>query len=281
MSSASARRSVEYLGEGCDSVAVEINGRFVFRFPKRADVEQQLLIESRVLPLLAPTSPFPIPVFRFLGEPTPEFPRYFAGYPKLPGHPAIEHDFGGSPPLHLAAEIGRFLSWLHAYPVDDAEACGVPRQSMDDVFDEIRGDALDGLGLVAEVAPDAPIDAIRRFLDDIPEASARAPVLVHNDFAAEHVLVDDEGRRVTGVIDWSDIAIAEPAVDFAGVFHWGGDPFADAVLASYDGPVDEALRARARFMAVCKGVGDIAFGRERAQPEYLTAGLRALRSCVQ
>jgi aminoglycoside phosphotransferase (APT) family kinase protein len=269
------------LGEGCDSIAVEVNGRFVFRFPKRADVEQQLAIEARILPELARTSPLSIPVFQFFGEPSAEWPRHFVGYPKLPGRPAIHDDFAAGPPLHLAPQIGRFLSWLHALPLPAAEGCGVPRQSLDSLIDEVRTDALDDLPVVAAVVPEAPIDAVRRYLREAPPRSAAQPVLVHNDFAAEHVLLEDAGRYVTGVIDWSDIAISEPAADFAGIFHWGGDSFADAVLASYDGHVDDGLRARAHFMAVCRGVMDIAFGRQFAKPEYVRCGLRALRSTVQ
>ena len=265
------------LGEGCDSIAVEVNGRFVFRFPKRADVAEQIAIESRILPRLARTSPLPIPVFQFFGEPSEEWPHRFVGYPKLSGHPAIHDDMSAGPRLHLAPAIGQFLSWLHAFPVEEARAQGVPQQSLDTLIAEVRTDALDDLPVVAEVAPHAPIVSVLRRLLDAPAPSASPAVLVHNDLAAEHVLVDDEGRRVTGVIDWSDIAISEPAVDFAGIFHWGGDAFADAVLTSYEGHVDEGLLARARFMAVCRGVMDMAFGREFGRPEYIRAGLRALQ----
>jgi aminoglycoside phosphotransferase (APT) family kinase protein len=47
-------------------------------------------------------------------------------------------------------------------------------------------------------------------------------VLVHNDLAAEHVLGDPESGMPTGVIDWSDMALGAPVVDFAGLFHWSG-----------------------------------------------------------
>src|SRR5687767_12197535 len=36
---------VSYLGEGYDSTAFDVNGEFVFRFPKQSDVEAQLFIE--------------------------------------------------------------------------------------------------------------------------------------------------------------------------------------------------------------------------------------------
>ena len=41
--------SVEHLGEDTDGTDFEVNGQWVFRFPKRADVDKQLAIESRIL----------------------------------------------------------------------------------------------------------------------------------------------------------------------------------------------------------------------------------------
>ena len=38
--------NVTLLGEGCDSRAFEVNQQWVFKFPKRADVDKQLVIES-------------------------------------------------------------------------------------------------------------------------------------------------------------------------------------------------------------------------------------------
>jgi aminoglycoside phosphotransferase (APT) family kinase protein len=107
-----------------------------------------------------------------------------------------------------------------------------------------------------------------------------APVLVHCDFAAEHVLCDPATQTLTGIIDWSDMAVSDRSIDFAGLFHWGGGPFVDAALSRYGFPVDEATLTRARFLAVCRGVADVAFGLERGRREYIEAGLRALARCV-
>src|SRR5262245_53738940 len=82
--------TVSRLGEGCDSWAFEVGERWVFRFPKRADVAEQLLVESRIVPVLAAASPLPLPAFCFFGRPSNIFPFPFVGYPKLPGLPAIE-----------------------------------------------------------------------------------------------------------------------------------------------------------------------------------------------
>ena len=273
-----------YLGEGYDSIAFDVNGSWVFRFPKRTDVEQQLLIEQRVLPVLGKHVPLPIPSPRLLGRPTADFPRHFAAYPKLPGRPGIRIEPTRFPFEALAGVLGTFLSALHAFPVAEAERLGIQDQRLDLVIEECRTEALDDFPLVRGVAPDAPLDAWRAWLsagpDDAP-APRRPAALVHNDLAAEHVLCDPESGMPTGVIDWSDMALGDPVVDFAGLFHWGGDRFAKAVLAHYDGHVDEQGMARARFMAACRGVGDVKFGLDLNRPEYIVAGIRALELCAR
>ena len=87
-------------------------------------------------------------------------------------------------------------------------------------------------------------------------------------------------QTLTGIIDWSDMAVSDRSIDVAGLFHWGGGPFVDAVMSRYELPVDEATLPRARFLAVCRGVADVAFGLERGRREYIEAGLRALALCV-
>ena len=86
--------------------------------------------------------------------------------------------------------------------------------------------------------------------------------------------------EITGVIDWTEIAVTDRCVDFAGFFHWGGEPYVKAVLSNYDGPVDEGVLHRARFLAACRGVGDVAFGLETGRQEYIKGGVRALGFCL-
>ena len=133
------------------------------------------------------------------------------------------------------------MSWLHAAPIDDALALGVADQRQIDAIGEARDEAIEELPMVLRVLPDAPIADWRAFL----KARGRilgpsAFALVHNDLAAEHVLVDETCPHVTGVIDWSDVAVGDRATDFGGIFHWGGAAFLSAVLAHYAWPVDDA-----------------------------------------
>ena len=269
------------LGEGCDSVAFDVNATWVFRFPKNSDVARQLELEWRMLPLLAPRLPVPIPAFCYHGHPTGTYPHTFVGYAKLPGDPAIGLPSGAMSLAAVGGMLGSFLSALHSFPLAAAERVGVPREPLEDVLNEVKDDALADLPRVREVAPGAPIAEWRRGLSagvDVP-ATARE-VLLHNDFAAEHVLIDPAEGKITGVIDWSDMTIGDPVVDFAGLFHWGGEALADSVLASYSGSLDDSRLRCARYLGACRGAMDVAFGLDQNRPEYVRSGLRALQLCA-
>lgn len=276
--------TVRYLGEGCDSTAFDVNGEWVFRFPKRDAVEQQLVLEMRVLPVLERRAPpIPIPVFRLHGQPSTSFPRQFVAYPKLAGVPAIGVDPVGGPFGAWPLLLGQFLSWVHAFSPDEAAALGVARQSITTFLDEYRAGALGAFEHLNVVAPDARLEAWHAYLSEARGLSGGATsgaALVHGDFASDHVLYDETSRTLTGVIDWSEMALCDRSVDLAGLFQWGGEPLVRAALITYDGSVDEITLRRARFIAACRGVTDIQFGLETGRHEYIRAGIRALTLCI-
>jgi len=274
---------VSYLGEGYDSTAFDVNGEFVFRFPKQSDVEAQLFIEIAILPRLAERTPIPVPAFSFRGNPFPEFPRHFVGYPKLPGIAGLDLDLNPSQLRELAPILGEFLSFLHSFPIDDAIQCGVPPYAPDGLLNEVREEAASHVHVVRHVGLDALEDQLRTMFEtpiETGEISGVTPRLVHRDLASEHILVDPDTKQVTGIIDWSEISISDPAIDFAGMFHWGGLDFTNAVLAHYRVPVDDGVLERARLLAAAKCIGDIVFGLKTHRQEYIDSAVRALGYCA-
>ncbi|MBV8809359.1 MAG: aminoglycoside phosphotransferase family protein [Acidobacteriaceae bacterium] len=62
---------------------------------------------------------------------------------------------------------------------------------------------------------------IRRSLTRLVALAGRCPetrALVHGDFGSNNVLTD--GRRITGVIDWSEALFGDPLYDVANTFYW-------------------------------------------------------------
>ncbi len=270
-----APHRVEYLGEGSDSVAFDVNDSWIFRFPKRRYVEAQLLIETAILPVLAPSLPVAVPAFRFHGQPGGGFPFHFAGYAKLPGKGADEFDRTENLLATMSPALGTFLSRLHAFPVVEATRLGV-RTEHHDSIQEIRASALDQFARVRTVAAGAPLERWYAYLRDGADALAPSrahPVLVHNDLSAEHMLLDAASGQLTGIIDWGDIAIGDAAVDFAGLLHWGGESFLRAVLIAYGETTSAGFLARVRYLAACRAVRDVALGVETGRHDLVSSGL--------
>jgi aminoglycoside phosphotransferase (APT) family kinase protein len=96
-------------------------------------------------------------------------------------------------------------------------------------------------------AGDPEVDALLARAADL-DAAAGTPVLVHGDLHARHLLVGAAGRA-TGVVDWGDLCLADPAVDLSLGFAAFSGRAREAFLAAY-GPVDAERELRARALAV-------------------------------
>jgi aminoglycoside phosphotransferase (APT) family kinase protein len=102
--------------------------------------------------------------------------------------------------------------------------------------------------------------AVEAILDSSPPAPPSRPVFSHHDLGIEHVLVKMNSGKVTGVIDWSDAAIGDPAHDFGLILRDLGPPALDIALSAYGvGNEDVAqLRERATFYGRCGTIEDFA-----------------------
>src|SRR6266566_401550 len=60
--------------------------------------------------------------------------------------------------------------------------------------------------------------ALEDFLND-EAIFAFQPVLIHCDLACEHIFCDPVHGVLTGVIDWGNATIGDPALDFVGLHH--------------------------------------------------------------
>ncbi len=264
-------RSVVPLGEGLDNVAYEVNGELVVRFSKETDPER-LTHEAHLLAAVAEVSPLPVP--------RPVFADAEQGclaYLKLPGVPLLDMP-GHRRPDHqtsVAAALGELLTALHAVPL--ARLAGLVEPDDQPLADWRRG-AAQTYATVAGQVPVAHRGPVEAFLDATPPDGGYALVFSHNDLGIEHVLVDPVTWAVTGVIDWSDAAIVDPAYDFGLLYRDLGRAALATAVRRYRTDVNDlaALRERAVFYARCSVFEDLAYGLAAGRHAYVDKSLAAM-----
>jgi aminoglycoside phosphotransferase (APT) family kinase protein len=256
------------IDSGWDSVVYEVDGRWIFRFPRRAEVVERLRVEGALLPELASVLPIAVPVF----EVAVFDDVNFVGYRKLSGVP-LRH---GTDEPELGRSLGAFLAALHRFPLERARKLGVRDGSAEEWFERQRRflETLEERVVPLLEAGDQ-VRAQGLFADLFRSGRAFEPALLHADLGPEHVL--HRGRSVTGVIDWSDTRIGDPALDFAWLLHGTGARFSDALLAAY-GTGAGKLGDRARFYHRLGPWHEVLYGLDENRPELVASGLDGIRA---
>ncbi|MBD0338703.1 MAG: phosphotransferase [Thermoleophilia bacterium] len=241
--------SLGIVEDGWDSVVVEVGGEWIVRVPRRPEVRRALAVEVRLLPEL----PGPVPRFALVSEGA-------VAYRKLPGDPIDPSS------RRVGAQVGGFLAELHAFPVERARELGVPEPPWRETYERFTREVLGA----AELGPVAQA-VVEGFLGDDANF-AWEPALVHADLGPAHLLA--EGDELTGVIDWGDVRIGDPALDFAWLLR---QPFAEAVLSAY-GAHDPGVPGRALFYHRLGPWYELHYGLFFDRPEFVESGLAGVRS---
>ncbi len=76
--------------DGWSSFVLEINGVYVFRFPRWPETDAQYEKEALLLPELAKVLPVSVPRFEFMWQGGPVYKRPIVGYRKIEGVPLLE-----------------------------------------------------------------------------------------------------------------------------------------------------------------------------------------------
>ena len=218
------------LAAGWDNALWVTGEGIAFRFPRRAIAVAGVDREIALLPRLAPELPLPIPVPTLIGRPAEGYPWPFFGARLLPGREIADAPLGHARQAFGVALAG-FLRALHAPSVVAALGAGLARDPIGraDMTRRVprtreRFATLASLGLWT--APPAAV-ALLDEADTLPATTDDA--LVHGDLHVRHVLVGPDGMP-SAVIDWGDLAVADPSVDLS--LYW----------SQLDGPARAAFR---------------------------------------
>lgn len=276
-----AAAEVELLAAGWDNTVFLVDRRWAFRFPRRELAVPGLEREIAVLPRLAGHLPLPVSVPRWIGAPAGGYPWPWFGAPYLPGRELVEVGAADDDVrVEVASALGAFLRHLHAphlrsrigptLPVDPTRRADMPFR--------VRL-ARERLGDLAEAGlwqTTAEVDRLLADAASLPPSSRL--VVLHGDLHARHVLVDD--GRASGVIDWGDVCIGDPAIDLSIAYGAFGGAARAALLDAYGGTVDGITELRARVIAVWLAIALLAYADDVGNAPLGADAARALDRAV-
>ena len=249
-------RSVELLGEGDFCTAHLVNGEWVFRFARHREAAESLAREACLLPRIARGLPLPVPVPQVVAL---DHRPPFVAYPLLPGPALTRERYLQLPPVdrdRCAVQVADFLARLHATDLAITAGCGLAPTSYPARHQEVLSRAR--VRLFGELA--APVRAfVERVIDEDRISRARPganirEVLLHGDLSPEHILYDEAAAAVTGIIDFGDMAIGDPAWDLVYLYEDYGLDFLGRVLRHYPGDRAPPLLARVYRLYVIDAV---------------------------
>ena len=270
--------ALQHIGSGWEFDAFLTSGGWVFRFPRRKESANLFESEARVHQLVAQALPahVAIPRVELTGPPTLGFPYPFAGHRFIAGIPVDTAPKEFLPTI--AREIAAMLGAIHSIPEQRARAAGILEM---DVNEEGRQEWLergvDATGRLRGLDP--VVDHALRWLTEegVPPIATRGgPLcLIHHDLSPEHILVNPTTGTLSGVLDWTDAILGDPARDFVFLATWQGWPLVELVLRDYPLTVDRGFPHRLRSMAQLLSLIWLAFARD--QGSELASHIQAVR----
>jgi aminoglycoside 2''-phosphotransferase len=256
----------ELIDHGEDHQVVVLDGAWVFRFPRNAAYLASFPAELALLAALSAQTPVPTPVYEWVAP-----DRSFGGYRRLPGEALTASRFHGMDrggQEALITQLADFLRVLHAM------AGGPPRTDEGWRAAEV-GDYVSWRR--ARLAPriDAALLArIDRAHQLYAAVEWERSAVIHGDFTSAHILIEPGARAVSGVIDFGDAVVGDPAFDFT-LFHGLAD-WAPAFALDAYGDGNEGMLMRSAFSFIRYAAARLSDS-EAAPGEATAAIERALR----
>ncbi len=255
-------------------------GHVVLRFPRDPEFVGGLEAEAAVMQELAPTLSLPAAAIELHDNGPNDLP--FTSHRLISGISVVDLPCMLSP--DSGSVFGRFLRAMHRFPVERAEELGIPnvppagrKADLQAIENNVR---LQVFPLVSEEARLHITGRFDAYLSDSANFDWR-PVLSHGDLDDWNVLADPSSGELSGVIDWGDISIGDPARDFTTLLYGGfaakGMHLRDVLLAYGISEGDlETIRPRCAFSAFRWPLHEILYGLDSRQDNVVRGGIELL-----
>ncbi len=234
-------RNARLIPTGWDNYVLEVNEDWIFRFPRRPDGAVRLKMEIRLLPFISHISSIKVPKFEYVWTGGPSFPKIFVGYKKIRGMPMTSQLLTRRKSARLTQQLSMFLREIHGIPRQRLIGIGLLKWPIrQKLFGETKRLAMPLLNAKGRQRLSSLFEGLLKNKTNLEFV----PTLIHSDLNGANILCNSDATTVTGVIDWGDASIGDPAYDFSGFLYEYGESFVDKILSEYNATNEEAFRRR-------------------------------------
>lgn len=251
---------IKSVGEGWDNVVYMINSEYIFRFPKWDWASESLFRESKLLPIIQTKLSVQIPDFAFIGQASNDFDKYFVGYRPIQGKFLWKdyfYELKESEQEDIYKDLAQFFISLHEIPLELLEEGKLEHWGYKDEYAEyftmIKHHTFSFLTDLEQKKIKAFFDS---FLSDERNFSY-TPAVLHSDLSSDHILINGDTKRLSGLIDWGDLRIGDPDYDLYPLYEDYGVDFVRNVLRYYPHNDHEYLMQKLEFFRVCQCFGEV------------------------
>ena len=223
--------------------------RHIIKIPQGPDGREAFRAEITILNALHDGEfPVPIPEYEFVD------PDYGCGMcRKLEGRPLDALTVAALSPERLstcAAQLAAAIRRIHALPPEKS-GFTVSRDFGADI-ELARNRTAKKLDFLGEFLTHDELASLRKRFDSFAvSAEDIRPVLGHQDLRDDNILFDDSLQELSGLLDFQDCEVADPATEFTPLFDI--DPrFAELVVTHYSD--DALLKERVSFFWFVRNV---------------------------
>jgi aminoglycoside 2''-phosphotransferase len=197
---------------------VILNDDLIFHFPLNQAEIEPLKREVSILSALQGRLPLPIPKPEYISLETDEPGQTFFGYRRLPGVQLsarlLEGPFPEAMFRRMVSQMANLMHALHDIPADSL-GVDLPRAETREEIAQLAVDIRQHLA--PQMRPEAADWAGKLFEPFLANAENFnfQPVVRNGKLNGTNILIDPESGTVTGVLDFSAIALGDPAMDVA------------------------------------------------------------------